>query len=231
MNTTGSANALKVIVIAGLLVLDLVLAHSLSCRESVHGWGVLLAATPLSVLGLLAIRQFFGNVVALIAVIALATAGTLLFGELKHHVEWIYFFQHVTINLLLGTWFGHTLLRQREPLCTTFASLMHPQMNPLLLKYTRWLTAVWTGFFFIMATTSALLFFFTPIGVWSTFANLLTLPLVIALFVIEYLVRLRVLPPEDHLDVTSAFRAYRRLITQKGQTRNKRSETSPERPS
>jgi len=231
MNTTGSANALKAIVIAGLLVLDLVLAHTFSCRESVHGWSVLLAATPLTVLGLLAIRRFFGNVVALIALLAIAAVGTLLFGELKHHVEWIYFFQHVTINLLLGTWFGRTLLHQREPLCTTFATLMHPQMNPLLLQYTRWLTVVWTGFFLMMATTSTLLFLFAPISVWSTFANLLTLPLVITLFAVEYLVRLRVLPPEDHLGVTSAFRAYRRLITQSDQTRNDQSETAPERPS
>ncbi len=231
MNKTGSANALKAIVIAGLLVLDLVLAHTLSCRESVQGWGVLVAATPLSLLGVFTIRRFLGNLAALFTLLVLITVGTLLFTELKQHVEWIYFFQNVTINLLLATWFGRTLLHHREPLCTSFANLLHSQMNPLLLRYTRWVTVAWTGFFLVMATTSMALFLLAPIGVWSTFANLLTLPLVIAMFGIEYLVRLRVLPPEDHLGITSAFRAYRHLITQKGQTRNNQGKTSPERPS
>ncbi|MBD3816745.1 MAG: hypothetical protein IE913_09895, partial [Halothiobacillus sp.] len=70
----------------------------------------------------------------------------------------------------------------------------------------------WTIFFFAMATTSILLYLFAPITIWSIFANSLTLPLLVLMFGAEYLVRRRILPPEDQLGPLSAFRAYRRSV-------------------
>jgi uncharacterized membrane protein len=49
-----------------------------------------------------------------------------------------------------------------------------------------------------VAAASALLFALAPLGVWSLFANLLTLPLVAAMFVAEFLVRMRVCPELGH---------------------------------
>lgn len=217
MNDYGLANTIKVVVIVGLVTLDMVLAHYLSGQPEVRDWGVLLAALPMAAIGLLAIRRFFGNLAAILGLLALAGLLFELFGALREHVSWIYFLQHVTINLMLGIWFGRSLLRQREPLCTTFAHLLHPVMHEQLRRYTYRLTQIWTLFFFAMAATSILLFLFSPVAVWSTFANLLTLPLVALLFLIEYIVRIRVLPPEDHLGLTSAFRAYRRVISNRRQ--------------
>ena len=50
---------------------------------------------------------------------------------------------------------------------------------------------------------------FAPIAVWSVFANLLTWPLVGLMFLAEYLVRCRVLPPEDRGGIFAAIGAYR----------------------
>jgi uncharacterized membrane protein len=58
-----------------------------------------------------------------------------------------------------------------------------------------------------MFALSALLFFFGPFEVWSVFTNLLTLPLIVLMFIIEYGVRVRVLPNEQH-NALSSVRAY-----------------------
>jgi len=206
------ANTIKAVVIVGLLTLDMGLAHYLSDQPEAQGWGVLVAALPMSVIGLLVLRQWLGNLAAFLGLLLIAGVLFDLFDILRAHVDWIYLFQHLTVNLMLGFWFGRSLLRRREPLCTTFASQLHPVMHPQLRRYTHRLTQVWTAFFFSMAAVSLVLFLFAPIGAWSLFANLLTLPLVVLVFLVEYAVRIRVLPPEDHLGLTSAFRAYRRLI-------------------
>jgi len=59
-------------------------------------------------------------------------------------------------------------------------------------------TLTWTVYFITSAVLSVGLFFFGPIAVWSYFANLLTPVIVGLVFVIEYLVRVRVLPERAH---------------------------------
>ncbi|MDH4172978.1 MAG: hypothetical protein OEV97_04460, partial [Betaproteobacteria bacterium] len=63
-----------------------------------------------------------------------------------------------------------------------------------------------------VAAASALLYFLAPLALWSLFANLLTLPLVGAMFVAEFLVRIRVCPELSHggllRGVTRSVRAY-----------------------
>jgi uncharacterized membrane protein len=93
-------------------------------------------------------------------------------------------------------------------MCTDLARLVHGELSPALTRYTRQVTVAWTLFFALVAGTSVLLFAFAPIAVWSTFANLLTPPLVALMFAGEYAVRVRVLPPEDRSNVLDAVRAY-----------------------
>lgn len=215
MNTAGRARTIKAVVIAGLLTLDMGMAHFLSRQPAVQAWGVLFAVLPLSVIALLLLRQWLGSLVALLGLLLIGGLVVELFATLRHHIDWIYFLQNITVNLALGLWFGRSLTAHRQPLCTTFATLLHPAIHPRLAHYTYRVTQVWTAFFFLMAATSTLLFVLAPVGVWSTFANLLTLPLVVLMFLVEYAVRKRVLPPEDHLGLTSAFRAYRTLMTRR----------------
>jgi uncharacterized membrane protein len=81
-------------------------------------------------------------------------------------------------------------------------------MSPALARYTRGVTLAWTIFFGAVATVSVALFFLAPRPLWSAFANLLTLPLVGAMFAAEYAVRVRVLPPEERGGLADAARAY-----------------------
>jgi len=122
---------------------------------------------------------------------------------------WINFGQHVGFNSLMGLVFGRTLLPGREPLVTGLARLIHEHMTPVLLRYTRQVTVAWTLFFLGSAALSVLLFLWAPIEAWSVFANILSLPLVALMFVVENEVRKRVLPPEDRVSILATFRAFR----------------------
>jgi uncharacterized membrane protein len=75
-------------------------------------------------------------------------------------------------------------------------------------------TLAWAAFSAALVAASTLLFFLGPLLWWSVFANLLTLPLVAAMFVGEYLVRVRVSPELAHggvlRGVLRSVLAYRR---------------------
>ncbi|HYJ19732.1 MAG TPA: hypothetical protein VEW72_11235 [Burkholderiales bacterium] len=96
---------------------------------------------------------------------------------------------HLAVYFLLLGWFGGTLRPGREPLVTFMARHAHESMSPELLVYTRHLTIAWCVFFLVMALTSTALFAWASAETWSLFANLLNMPLVIAMFVAEYLWR------------------------------------------
>jgi uncharacterized membrane protein len=82
-------------------------------------------------------------------------------------------------------------------------------MSPALLRYTRQVTAAWTLFFFGSAVISAGLFFFAPIEAWSVFANILSLPLIGIMFLVENEVRKRTLPKSDQVGLIGTIRAVR----------------------
>lgn len=127
---------------------------------------------------------------------------------LGRHSEWIYLIEHAGSNVLLAIAFGATLARGRQPLCTRLAAGIRGGLTPEVERYTRQVTLAWTLFFAAMSTLSCLLFAFAPITVWSTFAYLLTLPLVLLMFVVEYRVRLRRLPDERRNSLLKSITAY-----------------------
>ena len=127
------------------------------------------------------------------------------------HAAWVYFVQHVSGDAMLALVFGATLVRGRVPLCTRIASFQHQTMEPRLARYTRQVTLAWTLFFAANVGISVALFAYAPIVVWSTFANILAVPLVALMFAVEYLVRLRCLPNMKHTSIFDAMRGYIRL--------------------
>lgn len=212
MSRAGLLSRVKAGLILFLLGLDLFLANILSPKAEVSTAVVVLAFLPITLIMLDVLWQTSGKAVALTVAALIVLGGVLLLPQLQAQISLIYLLQHLTANLLLGFWFGRSLWRNRQPVCTQFAGVLHPRMTPLLVQYTTRVTRAWTVFFFAMATTSILLYLFAPITLWSIFANSLTLPLLVLMFGAEYLVRRRVLPPEDQLGPLSAFRAYRRSV-------------------
>jgi uncharacterized membrane protein len=170
-----------------------------------------LGVTPLTVMAVLAAWHSRLRWWALGLLVALATAVLLNLDALRNHVNWLYFMQHAGAMCLLAITFGSTLgLGDGEALCSRVTRLILPgQMDAAYMRYTWKVTLVWTLYFVLSGLVSVGLFFWGPIAVWSYFANLLTPVLVGLLFVIEYLVRVRVLPDRAHFSIAQTIQAYR----------------------
>jgi uncharacterized membrane protein len=83
------------------------------------------------------------------------------------------------------------------------------QLSVLKLTYTRWVTIAWTAFFCIYALVSTVLFVTASSVVWSFHANLMTGPLIVLMFLGEFVVRLRMLPAHERPSIVETIRAYR----------------------
>lgn len=127
---------------------------------------------------------------------------------LEHNFNWIYFIENIGTNVLLGFAFGHTLVGGRRPLISRLAEMMRGPLQPAVARYTRQATFAWTLFFVVMTLVSTVLFLLAPFMTWLLFANILNWPLVIGMFVAEYLVRLRLLPGEREHGIVDSMRAY-----------------------
>lgn len=208
----GRRHPFVVLLGGGLVVAYAVLAHYTSLLPNNAHWAVLLAVAPPAVIGFGMLRSAVGGLIPWFYAAAAAMVAAAVWPTLQENVAAVYFAQHVGINSALGLFFGQSLLRGREPLCTHFASLAHERVSPRLARYTRQVTVAWTAFFAVVVATSVALFCFAPMAVWSAFANLLTWPLVGAMFVVEGLFRRFRLPPEERLGILASVAAYRKSM-------------------
>ena len=105
---------------------------------------------------------------------------------------------HTLVYLGLLALFGGSLLPGREPLATYFARRIHGAPTPAIVRYTRRVTAAWCVFFVLQIAGSAFLILFAPIAWWSTFVNILNVPLVLGMFAAERFVRPFLLADAPH---------------------------------
>jgi uncharacterized membrane protein len=198
------------------LVAYAAVAHYTSVLPQAGHWAVLLAVAPIALIALGMVRRAFGGAAGDVLAGLLGAGAIALLAwawpRLQQNVMTMYFIQHVGINGSLALLFGRSLVGGRQPLCGLFASVVHPTMTPAIVRYTRQVTVAWTGFFLLTATTSVLLFFLAPAEVWSVFANVLSLPLVALMFVVENEVRKRVLPASDQIGIAATLAAYRKAM-------------------
>ena len=136
-------------------------------------------------------------------------------GRLGAGTQWVLLAQHVGINALLCLVFARTLAAGSTPLVTQLATIVHSTLSPGVARYTRGVTWAWAGYFGITAIASALLFALAPAPVWSAFVNLLSLPLLAAMFIGEYLVRIVMVPREERSSIFQAVAAWREFSSRK----------------
>ena len=129
--------------------------------------------------------------------------------------QWVLLLQHAGFNAALGLSFGRTLAPGAEPLISRLATLVHGPLSPLLVRYTRRATWAWVIYFACTAAASVLLFALAPAPVWSAFVNLLSLPLLGAMFAGEYLVRTLVIPRAERSGFFQAVAAWRQFSQRK----------------
>lgn len=204
----------RLLAIAGIAVVVaayLAFSHFLTIDEHPNLLMLAVGVAPLTVMALLAAWHSRLRWPALLALAVLALLVLLYLDELRNHVNWLYFMQHVGAMSLLAITFGATLGRgDANALCSQVTRMLLPSpADPVYMRYTWKVTLVWTAYFIISGVLSVGLFFLAPLAVWSFFANLLTPVTVGLMFVVEYLVRVRVLPDREHYSIAQIVQAYR----------------------
>jgi uncharacterized membrane protein len=196
-----------------MLLLNLVFARLIGAQGDVSFAWSLLALAPLGLIALLLAAPFDSRPRRALA--ATTVPATLLLAALiRDHVALLYLLQHLAIHAALAVFFLGSLRPGRRPACTRFAAQIHERMSPALLGYTRFITWAWGLFFVANGAISAGLMLVAGADVWVDYAVYATFPLVMSLFILEYLLRLVVLPREDLSSPMSAIVAYRRHMRQ-----------------
>lgn len=133
--------------------------------------------------------------------------------------SWIIYSTPVIIFIGLAFFFGRTLLAGRTPLITNIATVMSPSgLHADETRYTRNITVVWTMFFCGMAVESILLALYAPLPVWSLMTNFVNYIIVACLFIIEYIVRKRLVTQDSY---TSFFHFISVMLRKRHEIRQK----------
>jgi uncharacterized membrane protein len=191
-----------------------VLAHAALVEGVSPAVGAALSAIPLALLALWFARRTHHRAALAIVAAAVALALWLGWGSLERHFPDLLFVEHAASNLFLAALFGRTLTGGREPLITTFARLVHGNLPPEVLRYTRQVTIAWTLFFAALFVASCALYLTGERAAWSMLANFATPVGVGAMFAIEYVVRHRVLPNWERVGILGGVRAFSRHFSQ-----------------
>ena len=131
--------------------------------------------------------------------------------RLAAYADGVLYLENLVFLATLACAFAMTLRPGSEALVTRLARIeRRGDMPPRVVRYTRAVTLVWSLFFVAAATASTILFLTQSRTVWSAFVNLALGPLVVATFVGEYLVRLRVLRGVTHGTLMAGVMAFHR---------------------
>jgi len=201
---------LRGLAVVVFLVLWAVLAHFGSAGESSADLSVVLGVAPIvTALGLMLWRTTHPVLIGSGIVLMLGGL-TWLWPTMRQNIPLLFFIQHLGTNLALGTLFGRSLLGSGEALITQLAKAVHHgEISEHKRRYTRKATLAWTLFFLGNALISTILWLLASQSAWSVFANLLSMPLLAAMFIAEHFWRVVALPPEERPSIAQVARAYR----------------------
>ncbi|MFC5519471.1 hypothetical protein [Polaromonas jejuensis] len=190
------------------------LSH-LAAASAVHSLpGALVAMAPMLVLAFLIAWRSDRRALMLGLWLAGCTVLYAIKGWLIAHYHWVFLLEHAGTYSLLCATFGQTLQNGQTPMISRFARIVHGSLSPALVRYTRSATWAWVLYFGGIAGLSLLLFWLAPIGIWSAFAYLLGIPLLVLMFAGEYAARCCLLPPADRAGPLEAIQAYRQASSE-----------------
>ncbi|HEX3603682.1 MAG TPA: hypothetical protein VHU43_06290 [Steroidobacteraceae bacterium] len=185
-----------------------VLSHYSNLNPQARDLRTGLALAPMLALGLVLLWRWSGALGACVGVAAAATLLRAFWPLLTQNFSILYLVQQCGFYCLMAATFGRSLRNGRVPLCTQLADKVHGPLSTLELRYTRNVTLAWVAFFLLNLAATFLFFALAPLRVWSLFVNFCALPLILAMFVVEYLVRRRVLPQVHRGGLLATLRVY-----------------------
>lgn len=185
------------------------LVYRLIAAQPDGGWGAVLMAAPLVLLGACVLARSRRGLLVLSLLTMAGVVGFLAWPASGVRPAMLYPLPYLTVYLILLWLFGRTLVAPRQPLVTLLALHVHGELPPEIVRYTRRVTWAWCIFFAAMVVTSLLLFAFAPLPVWSAFNSLLNLPLVAAMYLAEYAWRQWRYPNFSHASIATVVSAFR----------------------
>lgn len=208
--TLSAGQLLRGLAVVVFLVVWALIAHSGSAGEGSADLSVLLGIAPVVVALVLLLWRSSHPALTGAGILAMLGGLGWVWPTLRENIALLFFLQHLGTNLALGTLFGRSLLGGGEALITQLARTVNEgELSERKHRYTRRATLAWTLFFLVNALVSAILWLFAPQTVWSVFANLLSAPLLAAMFIGEHIWRVKALPPEERPSIAQVARAYR----------------------
>ncbi len=163
-----------------------------------------------------AVAILWGSGKRMLALLVAAPAPLLFiyYKDLKHF-EWLCLVPNILVNASLFMLFARTLVGKNTALITQLALKVHSQMPgglPTPIRaYTRVLTYVWSAFFLLSIVASLVFYFFVSFAAWSLFSNVYALPIMLAVFVLEYLYRRLRFPWFEHVPIMAGIKAFTAL--------------------
>lgn len=174
-------------------------------------WIVAVVSLPLRSIRLAALAGRASRVsIALVMLAAIGAIGWRYADALAMHAELALYLENLGFLCALSALFAISLRGRHEALVTRLARrVRNGDMPPPVVAYTRSATVAWAVFFAAMAIVSTALFVTGSRTVWSAFVNLAVWPLTATMFLLEYIVRLRVLRGYAHGSLMTGVRAFR----------------------
>jgi uncharacterized membrane protein len=192
-----------------MIVIYAVLVHHVNASGQASTLGAVLALMPIFLLIITVAVKATSRVAGISLLLIGGIASWLAWPLIKQHTGFVFWMQDIGLLLVLLMTFGWTLQKDRKPLCVHFAEMINGEALPAEHeRYAHKVTVAWVAFFAMMIITSTLLFFMAPLATWSIFVNFLTLPLVALMFMVEFMVRRRVLADLPTGHILDAVRAY-----------------------
>ena len=186
------------------------LAHAALVDRLPARVGAVVSLVPIAILAAWLLRRSRQRLIAVLALAVVVVGVAFYWNEIERHFPDLFFIEHAGINLLLAFVFGRTLMGRREALVTRFAVIVHGTIPPEVERYTRHVTLAWTILFATLVVLSCALYFSGHMAQWSLLANIVNPIAIVAMFVIEYAVRLRALPNWEQVGILGGVRAFTR---------------------
>lgn len=190
----------------------LALVHLSSTGRLPPSVSVLVALAPLILLAFAFTWHSRWRGPVALAVIALVGAAVHFRADLAQHVPALWLLQHVAGHGALAIMFARTLLPGEVPLATRVARAVLPSMPTAVVRYTRGVTVAWTLYFVAMAVLSLALYLSAGPAAWSTFATLVSGPLVGLMFVLEFALRRFMVPASHRATIAQTVAGFRTLM-------------------
>jgi uncharacterized membrane protein len=173
-----------------------------------RGLGAALAVLPVTVLAVSLLRRSKRPLIWASVGVAVAVLLYDWRGLLEQNFSLVYLLQECGMDGLLAVGFGRSLRAGETPLCTRLADRLHGPLTPAETRYTRQVTLAWALLFVALMLTTLALYVAAPLAAWSLFVNFVTFPVIVAMFVAEFAIRRRVLPPADRGGILAAVRVF-----------------------